>query len=152
MDKERELFWNLEQKLPGQVVNAVAESMKSLLTDAADIGTNGIDENYSRILFVYQDVDDTYAEATVTISFTHTSDYDCNKGYRVRLMGKCSDGTDSYDSEWDEVPAGYRGKGEIKDLVDLIENQSLTDWTYNVIEMFFEYLRNNLKERKGVVA
>ena len=146
MDKEKEIFWQLQENLPRQVVNAVTESVKTLLTDAKDIRTEDTYGDYARTLFINQDTDESHSCATIAIRFSRISPN--HRGFTVELIGKTTDGCKTYQSEWLESPAGYMYKGEIKDLVDMIANQSLTDWTYNTIEKFFEYLRDNLSELK----
>ena len=143
-DEERDILWALEQDLPRKVVNTVTESVRSMLLDATYKDTGGSCGDCSRSLRVRQEVSGTAAEAEVTIRFRRLAECSSDKGWRLTIKGEVTDGRRKYGSEWDETPAGYIGRGEVSDLISMMSDIGLTDWTYNTIERFFEYLRDNL--------
>lgn len=145
-DGERDILFSLENELPKKVVNAVTESVKTMLLDAENTDARDVYGDYSRSLKIRQASGTTVAEAIATIRFCSVSDYEAEKGWQVIIKGKISDGHKEYESEWTESPAGFIWKGKISDLVAIMENVGLTDWTYTRIELFFEYLRDNLAE------
>lgn len=152
MNKEQEIYWNLKENLPRDVLNAVSESLITMFENATEVETKDAYGDFSKVLHIKQQVEDSISEATVTIRFKNVSMNGSEKGYSVKLSGKSTDGTYQYESEWNEIPVNYINKGDIKDLVALVEDISLTDWTYTRIELFFEYLRDNLKDLKEGVA
>lgn len=155
-DREKDILFALEQDLPKKVVNAVTEAVKSMLIDATDKDTGDIYGDYSRSLRVRQEVDGTVADSVVTIRFRRIAECSSSEGWKLTIKGSVTDGRKTYESEWDETPANYIGKGEVSDLVAMMGDVGLTDWTYNTIEQFFEYLRDNLadmeEEKKESVA
>lgn len=141
---ERDLMWEFES-FPKRVIDMVTEACKSLLLDATDKDSFSAYGEYSRTITVKQEVENTVAVADVTIQFKHVAEYSANKGYKVICKGSVTDGKKTYESEWEETPVKLMGMGDYKDLVDLVENYYPTDYTYNTIEKFFEYLRDNLE-------
>ena len=149
---ERDLMWEFES-FPKKVIDMVTETCKSLLVDATDKDSFSAYGEYSRTICVRQKVEDTVAVADITIQFKHIADCSTDKGYNVICKGSVTDGNKTYESEWEETPPNLLGMGDYKDLVDLVENYNPTDFTYNTIEEFFEYLRDNLSViEKGIVA
>ena len=148
VEGERDILFALENELPKKVVNTVTEAVKTMLLDAEDTDTSDVYGDYSRTLTVRQEVDGTMAEATVTIRFCRLSDCPADKGWSVTIKGKVTDEQRDYESEWKETPARYLYKGDVSDLIAMMSDVGLTDWTYNTIEEFFEYLRDNLAEIK----
>lgn len=146
VEGERDILFALENELPKKVVNAVTEAVKTMLLDTEDTDTSDVYGDYSRTLTVRQEVDGTMAEATATIRFCRLADCPANKGWSVTIKGKVTDGQRVYESEWKETPAHYLYKGDVSDLIAMMSDVGLTDWTYNTIEKFFEYLRDNLAE------
>ncbi len=142
---ERDLMWEFES-FPKRVIDMVTEACKSLLLDAKDKDSCSSYGEYSRTITVRQEVNDTVATADVTIQFKHLAECNVDKGYKVICKGSVTDGKKTYESEWEETPPKLLGMGDYKDLVDLVENHNPTDFTYNTIELFFEYLRDNLEQ------
>lgn len=141
---ERELMWEIED-FPKRVIDMITEACKSLLLDATDKDSFSAYGEYSRTITVRQEVNDMVATADVTIQFKHLAECNVDKGYKVICKGSVTDGKKTYESEWEETPPELLGMGDYKDLVDLVENHNPTDYTYNTIEKFFEYLRDNLE-------
>lgn len=141
---ERDLMWEFES-FPKRVIDMVTEACKSLLLDATDKDSFSAYGEYSRTITVKQEVENTVAVADVTIQFKHIAECNTDKGYRVICKGSVTDGKKTYKSEWEECPPELLCMGDYKDLVDLVENYNPTDFTYNIIEKFFEYLRDNLE-------
>lgn len=142
---ERDLMWEFES-FPKRVIDMVTEACKSLLLDAKDKDSFSSYGEYSRTITVRQEENGTTATADITVQFKHDDQWSTEKGFKVICKGSVTDGNKTFASECEECPAPLRGKGDFKDLVDLVENHNPTDFTYNTIEQFFESLRGNLDD------